>query len=113
MASKLFFVALFVVAVAMASANVLSSSASSADVEKDLSPTLHALDNGQYKLVFKSPDGKDTCSVCSPFEGGCGCSEIVAIRCELKHLKQKLIRLNKISDPHQHASHAQHAHAGQ
>jgi hypothetical protein len=97
---KVFFLVV-VICVAAAYGNVVEvkKGMTSADVEHALNPTVHALEEGKHKLTYKSPEGKDACLVCNPFEG-CGCSDIVAIRCELKRLKQKLLRLKSIADPH-------------
>lgn len=104
-------VALVVVAFAVATqATVLvkktvkKSELTSADVEALLDPTVHSLANGQHKLVYKGESGKEQCVVCQPFQG-CGCRDVVAIRCELKRLKQKLLRLKRIAQPHKRSHH--------
>ena len=76
----------------------------SADVESLLDPTVQSLPNGQHKLVFKGASGQEQCVVCQPFQG-CGCRDVVAIRCELKRLKQKLLRLKRIAHPHARSHH--------
>jgi len=93
----------FLVALAVAYGNVVvvKPGMTSADLEHHHNPTVHALEEGKHKLTYKGADGKDSCLVCTPFSG-CGCSDIVAIRCELKRLKQKLLRLKSIADPHYH-----------
>jgi len=77
---------------------------SSADLEKALDPIVSNIGEGQHKLVYTGPDGKEACLTCNPFSiGGCGCTDIVAIRCELKRLKQKMLRLKSIANPHRAA----------
>jgi len=74
---------------------------SSADLEKALDPVVKNIGEGQHQLVYTGPDGKEACLTCNPFSiGGCGCTDIVAIRCELKRLKQKMLRLKSIANPH-------------
>ena len=80
------------------------SELNSADVEALLDPTVQSLANGQHKLVFKGASGQEQCVVCQPFQG-CGCRDVVAIRCELKRLKQKLLRLKRIAQPHKRSHH--------
>lgn len=77
---------------------------SSADVEALLDPEVSSLPKGQHKLVFTGANGKEQCVVCQPFQG-CGCRDVVAIRCELKRLKQKLNRLKRIASPHKRSHH--------
>jgi len=73
----------------------------SADVEAALDPVVKSVGDGKHKLVYKAADGAEKCLVCDPLShGGCGCGDIVAIRCELKRLKQKLLRLKSIANPH-------------
>ena len=81
-----------------------STPLNSADVEALLDPTVQSLANGQHKLVFKGASGQEQCVVCQPFQG-CGCRDVVAIRCELKRLKQKLLRLKRIAQPHKRSHH--------
>jgi len=104
-------IAFFVVAVAVAYGNVVvvKPGMTSSDIEAALDPKVHPLEDGAHKLTYKGANGQDTCLVCQPFQG-CGCSDIVAIRCELKRLKQKLLRLKNIAEPH-HAHHAEPHHA--
>jgi len=78
---------------------VMIHSDNSLEVEKHYNPMVVALEHGQHKLSFKNDAGLDACLVCQPFQG-CGCSEVAAIRCELKRLKQKLIRLQTLANPH-------------
>lgn len=100
-------VALVLVAFAAATPQkkyVKKSELNSADVEALLDPTVHSLANGQHKLVYKGESGTEQCVVCQPFQG-CGCRDVVAIRCELKRLKQKLLRLKRIAQPHKRTHH--------
>lgn len=76
----------------------------SADVEALLDPEVSSLPHGQHKLVFTGTNGKEQCVVCQPFQG-CGCRDVVAIRCELKRIKQKLNRLKRIASPHKRSHH--------
>jgi hypothetical protein len=93
-------IAFFVVAVAVAYGSAVEKPGmTSSDIEAHHNPTVHALEEGKHKLTYKGADGKDACLVCTPFSG-CGCSDIVAIRCELKRLKQRLLRLKSLADPH-------------
>jgi len=94
-------IAFFVVAMAVAYGNVVvvKPGMTSSDLEAHHNPVVHALEEGKHKLVYKDPHGKDSCLVCQPFQG-CGCSDVVAIRCELKRLKQRLLRLKNLADPH-------------
>jgi len=111
-----------IVVVAVASANkvvpgheplhAVHPAEDSAEVEKHFNPTVQALEHGQHKLTFKNDEGQESCLVCQPFQG-CGCSDIAAIRCELKRLKEKLLRLHSLAHPTgQHSVHHElHSHA--
>jgi len=70
---------------------------SSADVEAMLDPVVHA-DQSAKKLFYTDNAGKEQCLTCQPFQG-CGCADIVGIRCELKRLRQKLMRMRSMADP--------------
>jgi len=94
-------IALFIVAtVVVVNANVIAEKhpLTSADVESLLDPIVHGLEENQHKLVYSGPDGKDACLVCQPFQG-CGCTDIVGIRCELKRLRKVMHRMKAIVDP--------------
>jgi len=94
-------IALFVVATVMVvNANVIAEKhpLTSADVESLLDPVVYGLEENQHKLVYTGPEGKEACLVCQPFQG-CGCSDIVGIRCELKRLRKKLHRMKAMVDP--------------
>jgi len=103
-------VALVVVALAVAAQGTpqknyaTKTPMNSADVEALLDPTVESQANGQHKLTYKGVNGQQQCVVCQPFQG-CGCRDVVAIRCELKRLKQKLLRLKRIAQPHKRSHH--------
>jgi len=68
----------------------------SADVEALLDPVVTSLQQNSHKLAYTGPDGKEQCVTCQPFQG-CGCNDVVGIRCELKRLRQKLHRMKAMA----------------
>jgi len=95
-------VLLLVAAAAVANANVVAVQAqpgkpvTSADTEDLYNPTVHVLPDGEHKLVYQDK-GVEQCLVCQPHADGCGCGDIIGVRCDMKRLKQKLLRLKNIA----------------
>jgi len=100
---------LLVTAAAVANANVVavqpSKALTSADHENLYKPIVHVLPHGEHKLVYHE-NGEEQCLLCQPFADGCGCGDIIGVRCDMKRLKQKLLRLKNIAAQlHAHPQH--------